>query len=247
VVDDSYSSKPAWFKKYTQRIFKEAIKFISVSKYLAIGINRLVGVKPYEVIPNAVDTNLFFYNTTSKGIFRFIHVSNMVQLKNVAGILRAIKILSESKTEFEVIMVGDAGTAIRKYAEELGVLERFVSFRGEVSYAQVAKEMQGSNALILFSNMENSPCVIGEALCCGLPVIATNVGGIPELLDEENGVQVEAKNDLGLANAMEQMIISYASFKRVRIAENAKSRYSYPTIGKEIDQVYNSVLEEIKR
>ena len=247
VVDDSYSSKPAWFKKYTQRIFKEAIKFISVSKYLAIGINRLVGVKPYEVIPNAVDTNLFFYNTTSKGIFRFIHVSNMVQLKNVAGILRAIKILSESKTEFEVIMVGDAGTAIRKYAEELGVLERFVSFRGEVSYAQVAKEMQQSNAMILFSNMENSPCVIGEALCCGLPVIATNVGGIPELLDEENGVQVEAKNDLGLANAMEQMIISYASFKRVRIAENAKSRYSYPTIGKEIDQVYNSVLEEIKR
>ena len=95
--------------------------------------------------------------------------------------------------------------------------------------------------------MENSPCVIGEALCCGLPVITTNVGGIPELLDEKNGVKVEPKNDLGLANAMEQMIISYASFKRERIAEDAKSRYSYPTIGKEIDQVYNSVLEEIKR
>jgi glycosyltransferase involved in cell wall biosynthesis len=247
VVDDTYSSKPAWFKKYTQRIFKEAVKFISVSKYLALGINRLVGVKPYEVIPNAVDTNLFFYNATSKEIFRFIHVSNMVQLKNVAGILRAIKILSESKTEFEVIKVGDAGTAIRKYAEELGVLERFVSFRGEVSYAQVAKEMQQSNAMILFSNMENSPCVIGEALCCGLPVIATNVGGIPELLDVENGVQVKPKNDLGLANAMEQMINSYASFKRETIAEDAKRRYSYPTIGKEIDQVYNSVLEEIKR
>ena len=85
VVDDSYSSKPAWFKKYTQRIFKEAIKFISVSKYLAVGVNRLVSVKPYEVIPNAVDTELFFYNATGQGIFRFIHVSNMVQLKNVAG------------------------------------------------------------------------------------------------------------------------------------------------------------------
>ena len=164
------------------------------------------------------------------------------------GIPTAIcKILSESNTEFEVIMVGDAGTAIRQYAEELGVLKKFVSFRGEVSYTQVAIEMQQSNAMILFSNMENSPCVIGEALCCGLPVIATNVGGIPELLDEENGVQVEPKNDLALANAMEQMIISYASYKREKIAEDAKNRYSYSTTGKEIDQVYNSVLEEIKR
>jgi glycosyltransferase involved in cell wall biosynthesis len=247
VVDDGYSSKPAWFKKYTQRIFREAIKFISVSKYLAVGINHFVSVKPYEIIPNTVDTKLFFYNATGKGIFRFIHVSNMVPLKNVEGILRAVKILSESNSEFEIVMVGDAGTAIRKYAEELGLLGKFVLFRGEISYAQVAREMQQSNAMILFSNMENSPCVIGEALCCGLPVIATNVGGIPELLDEANGVQVEPKNYLALANAMEQMIINYASYKGEKIAEDAKDRYSYSTIGKEIDEVYNSVLEEIKR
>jgi glycosyltransferase involved in cell wall biosynthesis len=247
VVEDSYLSKPAWFKKYTQRIFREAIRFISVSKFLAIGVNRLVSVKPYQVIPNAVDTKLFFYNATDNGIFRFIHVSNMVQLKNVEGILRAVEILSDSNSQFEIIIVGDAGTEITKYAEELGVLEKFVLFRGEVSYAQVAREMQQSQAFILYSNIENSPCVIGEALCCGLPVIATNVGGIPELLDEENGFQIEPKNDLALANAMEQMIINHAFYKREKIAEDAKARYSYSTTGKEIDEVYNSVLEEIKR
>jgi glycosyltransferase involved in cell wall biosynthesis len=174
-------------------------------------------------------------------------VSNMVQLKNVEGILRAVKILSERNIEFELIMVGDAGRAIKKYAEDLGLAEKFVLFRGEVSYAQVANEMQQSNALILFSNMENSPCVIGEGLCCGLPVITTNVGGIPELLDQENGLQIEPRNDLALANAMEQMIINYASYPREKIAGDAKYRYSYSTTGKEIDEVYNSVLQEIKK
>ena len=247
VVEDNYLSKPAWFKKYTQRIFGEAIKFISVSNYLAMGINRYVVQKPYEIVSNAVDIRLFFYNEPSKGLFRFIHVSNMVPLKNVEGILRAVKILSESHNEFEMIMVGDPGTAIRKYAEELGLLEKIVLFRGEISYAEVAKEMQLSNVLILFSNMENSPCVIGEALCCGLPVIATNVGGIPELLDEENGIQIEPKNDVALANAMKQMIVNYASYKRKKIAEDAKGRFSYSLTGRKIDEVYDSVLKELKR
>jgi glycosyltransferase involved in cell wall biosynthesis len=247
VVEDSYISKPRWFKEYTQRIFRESKKLISVSEYLAGGINHLVGVKPYVIIPNAVDTKLFFYNATGTGIFRFIHVSNMVPLKNVGGILRAVKILSDSDTEFELIIVGNTGTAIRKYAEELGVLEKYVSFRGEISYAEVAKEMQQSNALILFSNMENSPCVIAEALCCGLPVITTNVGGIPELVDKENGLQIDPKNDLALANAMEQMIIDYPLYPRKKIAQDAKGRFSYAITGRKIAGVYNCVLEEINR
>jgi glycosyltransferase involved in cell wall biosynthesis len=43
-----------------------------------------------------------------------------------------------------------------------------------------------ADAFILFSRHENFPCVVIEALCCGLPVVASNVGGIAEAVDETN-------------------------------------------------------------
>ncbi|MBL0131813.1 MAG: glycosyltransferase [Chitinophagaceae bacterium] len=93
--------------------------------------------------------------------------------------------------------------------------------------------------MIVFSNIENSPCVIGEALCCGLPVIATDVGGIPELVNENNSIRVVPKDEEALAGVMRQMMDNYAKFDRKKIAEDAQSRFSYPVIGKKIDEIYS--------
>ena len=136
-------------------------------------------------------------------------------------------------------MVGDTDPGIREYAKRLNLP---VLFRGEVPYAQVAQEMRSADCFILFSNIENSPCVIGEALCCGLPVIASRVGGVPELLDTTNGVLVEAKDVTGLAVAMERMIDGHRSYDRKKIAENAVSKFSYGVIGKKLDEIYSAVI-----
>lgn len=243
VAEDNYEKRGAAFRYYTRRIFKYALRFASVSRYLAEGVNKLVIEKNYEVIPNVADTRLFFFEHKSSGAFRFIHVSNMVPLKNPEGILRAFAGLHRQHNNTELVMVGEASPAVRSLATSLGLPDGAIVFRGEVSYEQVALEMQQANCLVLFSDIENSPCVIGEALCCGMPVIATQVGGIPELVDESNSILVLPGDEIGLAAAMSEIMDIYPGFNRAAIAEKAAGRFSYETAGRKLDAIYSSILE----
>ena len=238
----NYESKNSLFKQLTKKVYEGAAVFISVIRYLAEGVNRLVMQKKYTVVPNVVDTNIFYYQEKQSATFRFLHVSNMVQLKNAEGILRAFKIFIKENSNAERVMVGDTTHTIREYAASLGFPKGTVSFRGEVSYQHVATEMQLADCFILFSNIENSPCVIGEALCCGLPVIASNVGGIPELVDETNSLLVEPGNENILANAMREIMSHHSSYNRKKIAEKAQKFFSYPVISKQLDEIYTAVL-----
>jgi glycosyltransferase involved in cell wall biosynthesis len=238
----NYASKSKTFHFYTKQIFEKAAKFISVSRYLAEGVNRLVLKKDHEVIPNVVDTALFFYKERTPAVFRFIHVSNMVPLKNVEGILRAFAIFSSQYKNAELVMVGDTDAAIRSFAAGLKLPAGSVNFRGEVPYEQVAKEMQQADCSILFSNIENSPCVIGEALCCGLPVIATNVGGIPELVNSDNSILVEPGNESHLSAAMDQMVNDRNRYDHAKIAAAAARVFSYEVIGRQLADTYNTVF-----
>ena len=241
VEEGKYVGRPAWFKSASKKIFSKASSFLTVSRFLGDGVNNLVTPTKYTVIPNTVDIRLFFLKEKPTSKLRFIHVSNMVPLKNVDGILEAAKILQKEKVYFELVLVGPHPPAMQKMIETNG-LQVNVSFRGEVPYNKVAEEMQKANALILFSDIENSPCVIGEALCCGLPVIATNVGGIPELVDNNNGLLTEPKNAKALAATMKEMMMNYKRYNRSKISAQATATFSYEVIGKMFDEVYESIV-----
>ena len=111
-------------------------------------------------------------------------------------------------------------------------------FKGEIPYSHVAKEMQGSHVFILNSNIENSPCVIGEALSCGLPVIATRVGGISELVNEQNGILIEPQNTKQLTEAMIDMYYSYHHLQQKQIATDAEQKFSFTVMGQLHHQLY---------
>jgi glycosyltransferase involved in cell wall biosynthesis len=240
----NYKGRPAAFKRYTTKIINGAAHFISVSRYLAEGVNRLVTAKAYTIIPNVADTDLFSYRDLTTSPFYFIHVSNMVPLKNVKGILNAFKTLlaNSQYAHARLILVGSATADTRHHAMQLGLPDASISFRGEIAYPEVAIEMQQSGCLVLFSNIENSPCVIGEALCCGVPVIATAVGGIPELVNESNALLVEPGNERALTAAMQQMMDKGQAYDRKKIAENAAGKFSYPVVGQQLDQIYSVTL-----
>lgn len=242
VAQDNFRVRRIGFRYFTRKIFTRSLAFISVSRFLAEGVNKMVVKKKYEVIPNATDTSLFYYVPSITSVFRFIHVSNMVPLKNTEGILRAFANLYEQYKQVELVMVGDRDASMRTVVASLGLSEGIVRFKGEIPYEQVAKEMQQSHCLILFSNIENSPCVIGEALCCGLPVIATKVGGIPELVEDSNSHLVDTGDEAGLANAMLRMIKERDRFNRAAIAAKAAERFSYETVGAAFDAIYRRVL-----
>ena len=238
-VDElNFAVRPAWFQQLTRSIFFAAEKFLTVSEYLGKGVNKFVLKKPFEIVPNVVNTELFYLKESTHARFRFIHVSNMA-LKNAEGILQAAKQLREQGNFFELVMVGNRNDHYLHYARQLG-LDGSVIFKGEIPYQQVAAEMQQANAFILFSNIENSPCVIGEALCCGLPVIATRVGGIPELVNVQNGILVKPGDIPALVQAMQKIIENYNRFNQQEISQTAIEKFSYPVVGKKLDEIYQS-------
>jgi glycosyltransferase involved in cell wall biosynthesis len=224
-----------WLNK---KVLHQADSVITVSNNLGKTIaSNFVPIK-FTVIPNVVDTRLFFYKPFLPPRFRFIHPSGMLAVKNPEGILAACKIVKEKGYNFELLMLGAQNEDLINLAERLGLLKDTVFFKGMVPYEAVATEMQQSSALLLFSRHENLSCVALEALCCGLPVICTAVGGMPEIITAVNGILVQSENISELANAMCCIIDDYAAYDRNTIAANAAAQFNYNIIGKQHLQLY---------
>lgn len=235
----------SWFFRYfTKTIFQQAAAATNVSATIGKKIQQICSLKSITTIHNTVNTSLFYYqkNSAPPAVFRFIHVSSLKPQKNITGILQALVLLSKLQSNWQFVFVGPVTPEIEKMATRLN-LSSFIIFTGELSYANVALQMQQAHAFVLFSNYENFPCVVVEALCCGLPVITSEVGGVQEAVDESNGKIVPQNNINALANAMNELREQYNQFNRESIAQKAQAKYAYSVIGKQFVELYKKVLK----
>jgi len=138
-------------------------------------------------------------------------------------------------------LVGPYKEAQKQKAAAAKLADKII-FMGEVAYNEVAVQMQQSNAFVLFSRHENFPCVIEEALCCGLPVVASNTGGVAEAVNAGNGLLVESEDIVALTDAMIRVMDNYAAFNRENIAKEAIALYNKETIANQIVDLYKTVL-----
>jgi glycosyltransferase involved in cell wall biosynthesis len=248
VLEETYDGKPLLMKVLLKEVYKNAIHVLTPSTYLAQAINKYVTPVGVSVIPNVVDTSIFFPLKEKHTPFTFLHVSNMVPLKNVPTILYAFrKVLERYSGKIQLVLVGNRDNKYISLAEQLGLLDSSVTFPGEIPNAEVAKAMQEAHCLILNSTLENSPCVIGEALCCGLPIITTRVGGIPELVNESNSIFVRNDDLQDLEDAMVRMYEQYNTYNPEQIADKARKKFSFSEIANLHDRVYNRFLSNDQR
>ena len=232
------------FVALTKSVLRNASVLLPVSNDLGNTITRDFVKMPVSVVPNVVNTEYFFCADLSQGIFTFIHPSYMNHPKNPEGIIKACYLLKEKGYKFQLKVAGSRNKEIVQYSRELQLLDTEVFFEEAIPYADVAKRMQQSNALLMFSHYENLPCIILEALCCGLPVVSSKVGGIPEIITDKNGILVQKDNVEELVKAMQYVIDNYASFNRESIAHEASNTYSYDVIGKKIVETYSAIINK---
>jgi glycosyltransferase involved in cell wall biosynthesis len=242
-IPGNYFQRNRYFQFVTKNSFEQAQVVSSVSQWLLNRLQELFKIQQTNVIRNVVDTTLFCYHPSVNHTKRFIHVSLMHPLKNVNGILRALAILNRSTTNWEMNFIGPASTDNIQLAAELGLTKQ-IAWKGTLSYAEVATEMKAADALVHFSKYENLPCVVNEALCCGLPVFSSNVGGISELINPTNGVLVEEGDSQALASALYSYLQNPTAFNRKAISETAMAQFQYNRIGKEILELYNMILKK---
>lgn len=232
------------FRTIINWVVRNSLLLLPVSRNLGKQMNGLLTPKEFVVVENVANTDYFCLNETAPpvSVFRFIHVSTMSYQKNVEGIIDCFVEFQKSNPMTELVLVGPVSEGIRQKIATTGLAGVNLFVRGEISYREVALEMQKAHALVLFSRYENSPCSIIEALCCGLPVISTNVGGIPELIDETNGILVESNDKDALRTAFAKMKDNYGQYDRKKISQVAISRFSYNVIGKKLDAIYEALI-----
>lgn len=240
-TDDDFSAKGFFHRYNVKQVFRNAIAVTNVSAVIAGKLKALFGINDVRIIHNTVDTRSFYYRDSGISKFRFIHVSTLAAYqKNIDGMLSSFSQLANQRSDFEWVIVGPASAELKEKVMQSGV-SSLVNFTGEISYPEVAKQMQQASALVLFSRYENFPCVMIEALCCGLPVIAADTGGIREAVNETNGILVESENEGQLTSALSRMMNEYDKFDRKRIAQEANRQYSYETIGRQFYDLYNEI------
>lgn len=201
--------KVAYEGSYTSGQIIEAMNFadkiLSVSEDLKVHIVNLgIDKSKVHVVPNGVDTEIF--KPAGKEHARSVlHLPQEKKIVLFIGALRKIKgvdyLIEAAKyfvdTDTDLYMVGrDDGLrkSLEKRAEELKIAG-FIKFTGPVNHEDIPLWISASDMLVLPSLSEGRPNVVLEALSCEIPVVATDVGGIPELMVEgETGYLVPAKD-----------------------------------------------------
>lgn len=231
-------------KRSTRKIAREAALLTPVSLDLQRAMQSHGFENKYEIVYNVVDTGIFKpAPKANRSDFHFLHVSTLKdEHKNISGMLRAYAQLLKKMPRVKFTFIGDGDAhPHEKYAKELAIPEDKIVFVGEQSPENVSVYMQNADAFILFSNYENLPCVMVEAMASGLPVIATKVGGIPEHLKKEFGYNIDAKDEKALLKAMEDVISEKNNFDPDKISAYAKTNFSYEAVAEKFDSIYHKL------
>jgi glycosyltransferase involved in cell wall biosynthesis len=235
-----------WKKYIIKEIIRKSSYILPVSENLKRAMLRLGLKGKYQVIPNAVDTNIFtaHYRDIPSNK-KILHISSLQDSsKNVSGILRVIKKLSAFRTDFSLHIISNGNQRpFIEQAENLSVLNKQAFFHSGKDTEEIAEIMHESDILILFSNYENLPCVLLEALSCGLPVIATDVGDISKYVKENYGQIVKPSDEEGLLYALDKMLDNLESYDRKSMHEFAEHKFSYKIVGKKFDDIYSDILQ----
>jgi len=171
-----------------------------------------------------------------------ITITKMRPVKNLELLLNAFSRLSsdfQDTTKLVVVGDGPCRQNLEKLVKDLKI-ESKVQFVGFVSHANVVSYLQNADLFCLTSLSEGLPVAMLEAMACGLPVIATNVGGVPEaVIDGISGLLVESDNLEAYTNAL-QCALSRL-WDPVSIREVVLSKFSWQQYAENMMTLYRSI------
>ncbi|MDR3445568.1 MULTISPECIES: glycosyltransferase family 4 protein [unclassified Dyella] len=186
---------------------------VAVSQALADKVVEL-GVDPsrVHVIYNGVEPNLFHPGSLSEARAKLslpqderiiLYVGNLKDTKGCLDLLEAFPrvLLTHPDANLLFIGAGPSREALLQRAAALGCQNR-VRLVGAIEHFALGDWFRAADLLCLPSHNEGVPNVVLEAMACGTPVVATRVGGIPEVLPEHAGVLVDAHDRIGLEGAL---------------------------------------------
>lgn len=180
----------------------------------------------------------------AKKSFHIINVANLRAEKDQLTLLQSFASLRKNIKEVRLSLVGDGPLRrqLERFVAQHGMHD--VEFLGKLSHEEALKHIATADAFILTSVEEGMPTVIIEALALGKPVIATAIGGIPEVIqDGVNGILVPPRSPKRIAKALERLIGDSRLRRRLgKAAAKSVKNYTWGRVADEFETVYSTVV-----
>lgn len=206
-----------WHRRHTRATLLQADRVVTVSDELNCCAVALGAPKSrVQTIRRGVDDRIFRPADRSQARSRLsvdqeselvVFVGRLVSVKGLPDLLHAFSLLSARRPRLQLVCIGDGPLRpqLDALAHELSLGPR-IRFAGSLAAQGVADWLAASDLLCLPSHSEGLPNCLVEALAAGRPVVATNVGGIPEILDASCGRMVPPRDPEALAEALQEVL-----------------------------------------
>lgn len=210
--------------------------------------------KPVHAVPKGVDAELF--RPTGANLRQalgladrriVLSVGRFVPIKNMALLIEALAKMAPADPSLHLLLVGE-GPELQSLKEQAARLDvtRAVTFAGYVPQAEMAPYYRTADLFALGSDFDNSPNVVLEAMACGLPVVATEVGGVAEYVAPRGGALVPRRDAMAMAGMLGDWISSVerrraaGAFNRQRVLQE----FSWRASASRLLDVYRAVLQD---
>lgn len=220
--------------------------FIDKASYQTM---RNHGFENVCLLPNPISPAVFDAinkcNVMERKHNEILFVGHCIKAKGVFELIQACKDINECT----VRMVGSIAETLKEELLHLFGDNDRISIVGEESYENIINDMLCCGVFVLPSYTEGFPNVILEAMACGCPIVATDVGAIPEMLDIENGnnygICVKPQDVEGLKSALQKMLDdrTYATQCGGNAQQRVNDLYSMPRVWEQMVAIWNNQIE----
>jgi len=230
---------------------KRAENLIIINPYVEKELSDQISGRVWA-INNPIDIDLFSIERISNSR-DILYVGRISGQKNVKRLIQAFQIICKADSGSKLRIAGSPDPNKIEYVQEchqlaknLGISDR-IEFLGGLNRQQLAAEFRRAGVLALVSLQETAPMVIAEAMSAALPVVASNICGIPYMVcDDVTGFLVDPNDTTGIANKLLELIVcpELALEFGLTARKEAEEKYHYRVIAHKTLEVYKQILNE---
>jgi len=234
-------------QRFLRGLYRDAHGVIALSEQWRAAIQGVIPGANVVVVPNPVEIPAWTPGLDGQTV---LYLGVVKEAKGVYDLLRAWPRVLARHPQARLVLGGSGELdRARALAAELGVGESVEMPGWTVGEAKQAL-MRRAAAFVLPSHFEALPMAVLEAMAAGLPVVATNVGGIPDVIDTgRDGLLVEPKDEAGIAGALSLLLASPA--RRDEIGRAARLRasatFSAAAIVPRVESLWHAAVPHAKR
>lgn len=258
--DEFIRKRTWWWSFYYQRVYRQAKITQAISQYLAKRSRKAGNRGEIILVPNGVDLDLFTENLSqeekvalkkslniTEDELVLISVSRLVLKNAIDDVIKALNfLLYKSGLKVKLILLGSGPDekALKNLSLHQGVADNVI-FLGHQNHKETARYLQIADVFIRPSLSEGLGNSFLESMAVGVPIIATEVGGIPDfLINNETGLFCEVKNPSSIAQAVEKYHQDQELYQKIKIngQKLVQEKYSWDKIAAHMKLIFNKML-----